>query len=654
MDPVGFRSVIYNACETGQLQRIRIFMANKVDDKNWIHEVLNSSGLERYPIVIAARNGHVAVVEYLLTVGADPSVRGTVEFDNDQILGTPPLWAASAAGHLAIVKLLVETGKADVNQATNTQSTPLRGACYDGHLDIVKYLLEKGADPHIPNRHGHTCLMISAYRNKVEVVRELLKNDIDVNCQTERGNTALHDAAESGNVEVVKILLSHGAILKKDHQGVDPLMGSALSGYPEVLNLLADEASSSIPRRDALKLLGSTYLDKKMDAMSAMACWRQAIEVPLHSDEMKFVHELETFFEPLAVYEYQEEAQTMNQIELLDGNIEAQRMQSLVIRERILGGAHTDVHYYLRFRGAVYCDMGQMNRCYELWKHALKLQQSHFAPLYFGTVTTLQSFQETFSMTLNDYVNNHHANINLRVKSTWVKYVFDQVCEEMERAAEWKGAALLEDTECCGKDKCQHSTVTSEFKKLVVIAVHLMNVLERISLPSARGDEVGDDKALSLNIPRLVKVCRKLRVPLLHYALEEKTPDQNTSDLGLPKAAVLEQLLEHDLDVNAADDEMNTPMHLVLGANEFRKSLVRALLNYGTWIFARNKKGQVVYAMMHELASTESISFDDMRLGRHVTLLGLASNAMRVRYDGMFDGVEKDFPLELRRFYLAH
>lgn len=49
--------------------------------------------------------------------------------------GAPALWAAAAGGHLEVVKLLVENG-VQINQSTNTNSTPLRGACYDGHLDI--------------------------------------------------------------------------------------------------------------------------------------------------------------------------------------------------------------------------------------------------------------------------------------------------------------------------------------------------------------------------------------------------------------------------------------------------------------------------------------------------------------------------------------
>lgn len=68
----------------------------------------------------------------------------TVVFDGETIEGAPPLWCAAAAGHLALVKLLVRRG-AKVNSITKTNSTPLRAACFDGHYDIVKFLVQHGA-----------------------------------------------------------------------------------------------------------------------------------------------------------------------------------------------------------------------------------------------------------------------------------------------------------------------------------------------------------------------------------------------------------------------------------------------------------------------------------------------------------------------------
>lgn len=67
-----------------------------------------------------------------------------VVFDGETIEGVPPLWCAAAAGHLNVVKLLVQN-HANVNSTTKTNSTPLRAACFDGHLDIVQYLISHGA-----------------------------------------------------------------------------------------------------------------------------------------------------------------------------------------------------------------------------------------------------------------------------------------------------------------------------------------------------------------------------------------------------------------------------------------------------------------------------------------------------------------------------
>ncbi|CAI5448043.1 unnamed protein product [Caenorhabditis angaria] len=645
-----FRMIVYNAACIGNLARIKIFIEPNRVYPEWISGCLNDSFNEQFPLVIAARKGHVEIVKYLLEVGAEPSVAGVVEFDNDDIRGTPPLWAAAAAGHMEIVKELVENAKANINQTTESNSTPLRGACYDGHFEIVKYLVDKGAGINIPNRHGHTSLMIAAYRNKIDVVRLLLEHKADVNVQTAKGNSALHDAAECGNCEIVQLLIDSGAVMSKDFQGVCPLFCAAISGHEEVVEILLEQAKSNITRRDALKLLGCTMVDKKMDSHLAMKYWRQALEIELTPDEQNTIRHFEAFTEPLEAYDNETEIHYIENLSSLEGNVDNVRMQALIIRERVLGGAHTDVHYYLRFRGAVYCDLGQMNRCYTLWKHALELQQKHFSPLHVGTVTTLQSFEETFGMTLNDYVNAMHVDRSLRVSSSWVNYVFEKICYELERVRDW-GDKPLQDAECCGENVCPHTSVEAEQKKLVVAALQLINVIERLSLPSANGDDI-EDKMIPLDIDRLVKICHILHLPILHYSLEE-TIGESVDYMSLPKASVLAQILENNVDTTACDKDGNSVIHVLLKAATIRRSLIHILLENGALLFACNNDGEIVYEQLKEIIIKEKCK--DLKLGKFITLAGLAAHTIRRKSENEnVENLDDILPAELVPFLRKH
>lgn len=83
--------------------------------------------------------GHETVVKLLLeTDKADVDAR-------DRDGRTPQLWAARN-GHEAVVKLLLETGKADVDAWDRSGRTPLSWAAKYGHEAVVKLLLETGKD----------------------------------------------------------------------------------------------------------------------------------------------------------------------------------------------------------------------------------------------------------------------------------------------------------------------------------------------------------------------------------------------------------------------------------------------------------------------------------------------------------------------------
>ncbi len=52
---------------------------------------------------------------------------------------------------------------------------------------LVKYLVEHGANVEIANSHGHTCLMIAAFRKQTDVVEYLLTVGARVNIESGKG-----------------------------------------------------------------------------------------------------------------------------------------------------------------------------------------------------------------------------------------------------------------------------------------------------------------------------------------------------------------------------------------------------------------------------------------------------------------------------------
>lgn len=60
------------------------------------------------------------------------------------------------------VKLLISHG-ADANRTTASGMTPLHIAVMNNKLDAARSLLQRGADPHAPHGHTHSCIELAEH-----------------------------------------------------------------------------------------------------------------------------------------------------------------------------------------------------------------------------------------------------------------------------------------------------------------------------------------------------------------------------------------------------------------------------------------------------------------------------------------------------------
>ena len=89
------------------------------------------------PWLIAAQEGHLNIVQFLVQAGADK------EKTKDN--GATAILLAAEEGKFEVVRFLVESG-AEKDRASDRGATPLHSAAYGGHTDIVKLLMEAGAN----------------------------------------------------------------------------------------------------------------------------------------------------------------------------------------------------------------------------------------------------------------------------------------------------------------------------------------------------------------------------------------------------------------------------------------------------------------------------------------------------------------------------
>jgi len=241
------------------------------------------------PLMHASANGQEHRVSALLEAGEDPNDKMRRHADGD-IIGGSALLLASAEGHEQVVRLLLDHG-AHPGEAYDSHdgATCLHYAAAHGHVaiatsllscpgpgggaapdavkrggitalmlaastsrnnsensrELIRCLLRHGARVDMPDAHGSTALLFSAFHGNTRVAKELLLHHANVNHSNTRGFTPIMVAAQAGCTAMVRLCLKHGAPAHgtRSPNGFTVLMSAAQQGHSDVAALLVKHAA---------------------------------------------------------------------------------------------------------------------------------------------------------------------------------------------------------------------------------------------------------------------------------------------------------------------------------------------------------------------------------------------------------------------------
>jgi ankyrin repeat protein len=213
--------------------------------------------LARTPLMIAAGQGAVQMVDRLLTAGADVHVI-------DSSMGASALHFAAQGGVVDVVGMLLDAGAFINLQSATVGLTPLINAIWAKQVPMVRYLLERGAAIDVKTHLGGATawdfigddvLWTAGFTNPEREawgrqIRELLEEQKKKD-ERALAKQKLMAAVQAGDLDAVRRAIAAGAdvnekspVLVNGNDGQTPLLVACFLGHAEIVRALLEAGAN--------------------------------------------------------------------------------------------------------------------------------------------------------------------------------------------------------------------------------------------------------------------------------------------------------------------------------------------------------------------------------------------------------------------------
>ena len=362
------------------------------------------------PLMVAIKHQFTDAVSLLIDQGADVNSQ-----DNS---GKTALHCAIEQNFDALSCLI--THGADINAVTNEKCTPLMIACKHNNDSVVNFLLENGADVALRDNNGETALhyvwnrsgssakilsslikygvdintrrnnpinethlMNASHCSAVTTVSLLIEHGASVNLQDQCGNTALHYAVTEKSEETICALVNAGASHLCNGRELTPLLLACNDCYVTMVECLIKQPGMTKENKiNALELLGASILiecvckeefDHGSDIEEGLMYIKRGM-IERFSDPSDPL--LKRQMEPVEAYQNRKESQTFEELVQRESDRDEDIIvESLLIRERILGRYHVELIQPIRDAANYFSCAEDFPSCVRLYRHAMKTAQ---------------------------------------------------------------------------------------------------------------------------------------------------------------------------------------------------------------------------------------------------------------------------------------